>query len=1062
MPTSTPPPEADSSLASGSQFFRATADNCAREPIHIPGSIQPTGALVTFEPGVGTILHASANLGRWLTLDNVPVEGRAVSDLLGEAAYARVAQTMTELTGGPTRHEVLDLPARPSAGQPLALQALVHSHGGICFIEIEPAAAPATDDWLQGLSDTVDALRSATGLEDLLHRMAQRVKRLTGFDRVMVYRFDADHHGRVVAEARGSGMESFLDLHYPASDIPAQARDLYASNLVHYIADVGYAPVPVLPSPGAERPQPLDMSHAALRSISPLHIQYLKNMGVASTLVMSLMVEGRLWGLIACHHRQPTALPLRLRRACFALSVTAGYVTGWFAAQHRSASSATAASAQARVVEAFNHVQVPLRDVIEHCATPLLQMAGASGGAFWHGDVVQPFGQWPDGPRGESVLRFVHQAFETSGSLQISTEHAELQPPLEPSELRTVCGVMALKFDGFASSGLVWLRPEHRREVLWGGDPDKPVEVQLDADGRPTLAPRSSFARWTSLVHGRSRPWTDIDLEAVASLALLRQVLVVRDSLAQLSLTDRQFRSLVTLQSDAYWQTDRETRVSTMTMSLPFDHPTTQATTLPEVFAGAGHSEGIAELREALAGQRPFRALRVTVRPVDADVPLTFLLSGEPLRDIYGIAAGWHGTLCDITRQAQVEAAMQQKVAAELASLTKSAFLANMSHEIRTPLNAIIGLNDLMLRDATTPKQADRMGKVAAAGQHLLAIVNDILDVSKIEAGLLQLESIDFQLSSVFDQVASVVGGAAHDKGLQLKVDLTAAPRWLRGDATRLRQALLNFASNAVKFTLQGTVTLRARLLDDADGELLLHVSVQDTGIGIGADQLPRLFQDFAQADDSTTRQYGGTGLGLAITRRLALLMGGNAGADSTPGVGSTFWFTARLQRGLGVEPAGADAASASVAVAPALAAQSTDPRTLLRIRHSRARILVVEDNPINRELALSWLEAVGLSADTADDGREGVTRAQQVAYDLILMDMQMPVMDGLTATRAIRALPGHPAMPIVAMTANAFEDSRMACEAAGMSGFITKPTNLDALYSGLLKWLDGDAATPT
>jgi CheY-like chemotaxis protein len=270
----------------------------------------------------------------------------------------------------------------------------------------------------------------------------------------------------------------------------------------------------------------------------------------------------------------------------------------------------------------------------------------------------------------------------------------------------------------------------------------------------------------------------------------------------------------------------------------------------------------------------------------------------------------------------------------------------------------------------------------------------------------------------------------------------------------RMRQALLNFAGNAVKFTRTGSVTLRARLLEEADGELLVHCSVQDSGIGIAAEQLPRLFQDFEQADASTTRQDGGTGLGLVITRRLAQLMGGDAGAESTLGVGSTFWFTARLRRGVAAEPGVAVAASVSAPVAPADATESTGVQQQLSQRHGQARILIVEDNEVNRELAMAWLDDVGLSADTANDGREAVQRAQAVAYDLVLMDMQMPVMDGLEATRAIRALPGRADTPILAMTANAFEEERALCLGAGMNDFVIKPVDVNALYACMLKWL--------
>jgi PAS domain S-box-containing protein len=535
-----------------------------------------------------------------------------------------------------------------------------------------------------------------------------------------------------------------------------------------------------------------------------------------------------------------------------------------------------------------------------------------------------------------------------------------------------------------------------------------------------------------------------------------------------------------------------------------------------------------------------------------------------------------------IMRRRTEIALAEAKDAAEAANRAKSVFLANMSHEIRTPMNAILGLTHLLQRGAQDPRQRDQLDKVSSAAQHLLALINNILDISKIEAGKLNLEHTDINLDRLFAGIFDLLCDKARDKGLEIVQDIDPAlPLRLRGDATRLGQVLLNLASNAVKFTDAGTVVLRAL---PAETAACVRFEVLDTGIGLSEAQIRRLFQPFEQADNSTTRRYGGTGLGLAISHRLVELMGGRTGVESEPGKGSRFWFEVPLpaasaqpeppapraeltgrrvlvvddlepvragltrqltSQGLTVECVDnaeaamsriteADAAGAAywsvfldqhlpgvdglaiarqIAATPlarpplltllgdaeaglrgldlhasgikailrkpvgraglhvALAELCDTPPSLPPVAASPAasalqalsayrdaRLLLAEDDPINQEVAVQLLHDAGLAVDVAENGEKALELARAGRYDLVLMDVQMPVMDGLAATGAIHALPGLEKLPVLAMTANVFADDRQSCLAAGMCDHVAKPVDPEQLYAALLRWLPEQA----
>lgn len=436
---------------------------------------------------------------------------------------------------------------------------------------------------------------------------------------------------------------------------------------------------------------------------------------------------------------------------------------------------------------------------------------------------------------------------------------------------------------------------------------------------------------------------------------------------------------------------------------------------------------------------------------------------GRPILAADGTVSGFVTIYHDVTAERRHEEELEAKnrelelarQQAEAASLAKGQFLANMSHEIRTPLNCVIGMAYLALKTELDPRQRDYLEKIRFAGEHVLGLIDDILDISKIEAGKMELQHIDFSLGQVMETLTTVVAPKAAGRNLELVFDIDPAlPPMLVGDPLRLGQVLINYTNNAIKFSEQGRIEIRVRKLGGASRGCLVRFEVSDQGIGLTEAEIARLFVSFQQADTSTTREYGGTGLGLAICKQLAGLMGGEVGVHSQPGRGSTFWFTAQL--GIPAMQLSMLAEQLHDAASGLLAAERPAPAPSML---QGARILLAEDNAFNQQIAQEMLEEEGALVCVAGNGAEALALLAENDFDCVLMDVQMPLMDGLEATRRIRAEARLARLPVLAMTATATTEARMRCIEAGMSDFISKPIQPVLMCQTIARWLAQAAA---
>ena len=1129
-------------------------DVCAQEEIRLPGAIQPHGFLVGLDARTLGMLTRSANV-------DASLPATALGDRPAWLPPA-VIQACRNLEGG-GRAECTLLGEITGVGI-----AVVHcfTAAGVVFCEFEltsgivgrPAVPGGSLRASLQVAEAIEEMEAARDVAELSAIAADAVRAASGFERVLVYRFDTNGDGDVMGESLVADWpQSFLGFRFPASDIPAQARALYQKMGARWLPTRDYEPVPLVPGHDPTG-HPFDLSLSRYRSVSPVHLAYARNIGVDGAMSVSIVQGGALWGLVIGHHRHPHRVLATTRHHVVAL--VRGFATRLDAlVQSRvrveMARDLLAYSAMLRKLAAADDFVSALT---ENEPSILDLFSGCTGAAVvWHNDGAPRMRSLGDVPPADEVFVLTALIRAEATTSLFSTDRLSHRFPRFLAWRARASGVLAGIFEDSRHPVLLLFRPEIVQSVHWAGKPEKLV----GRDGVANL-PRQSFDCLTEVHRGHSQPWQPWELDIATTICATVNDVIVRQTrrACDLDAEVRRFAHALTLSGTMLYHLDSDLRFVWVQNPHPglcapilgqtdldvFDHdfaarlgqvkrrvlatgvreriaiesrsgepgaewfdlsvdPLTredgsiiglscasiliterkraelqlqrlseavkQSTAAMALADASGHIEYVNPALERLfgyslkelygrhhslllpAGPSLRSANSVITDYVDKETILLakdgrnipVLVRIAPILDENATTLGLVGALTDLTDLKHAE------LAATEASRAKSAFLANMSHEIRTPMNAIIGMAHLTLGGDLPVKARGQVETILRSGKRLLGILNDVLDASKIESGNLTIENIEFDLARLVDDTVGMVRATATAKGLLVTVHLgPEVPPYLIGDPLRIGQALLNYANNAVKFTERGNITIDIAVVDAGEDSALLRFTVSDTGIGLTGEQIGKLFQAFQQADISTTRVYGGTGLGLAIVRQLAALMGGEVGVSSTPGQGSSFWFTARLQ--LSTD-------RASVTVARIGGGARADGRSDFGGDHTileGTRVLLVEDDPTNQLVAVGLLEAAGMMVDVAGDGAVAVEMVGRKDYEIILMDMQMPTMDGLAATRRMREAESLADLPIVAMTANAMRNHEAECLAAGMNDFISKPFDPDQLYAVIQKWVTG------
>jgi light-regulated signal transduction histidine kinase (bacteriophytochrome)/CheY-like chemotaxis protein len=1042
MTNTTPPDDAPA----GIDF-----SECEREPIRSPGMIQSHGFLLALELS-GEVTHASENIGQYFPLSPRDILGSTLAQVLGPYGYGHLSEVLGKLQPGQMHHEY-----REDGQERYSLWA--HHRGSRYIVEWEQVpATEAESSRLVGelLADGLSGIRGASHIHRQTQLAAELTARITGYDRTMVYQFQPDWTGQVIAEVSHPRAEPFLGLRYPATDIPSQARALYLENLLRSLVDVYAAPVGILSRPGDS--VPLDLTMSKLRAFSPYHLEYLKNMKVGATGVASIICNGALWGLVACHHDRRKLLAPSELSALLEIVQTLGVSIQNTSARTRRLSAQRLAAREGILEAAIPDISKAMNAIL-FGPERLRNLVSGCGVTVWSASGIIRMGEAPEAEEMKTCAARLLEASEDPGQeevIAIDSRAGLIEKLGFAPRNSSLAGLIAIVVSRDPALILFGFRLEAIREVIWGGDINEPV---LRDERTGALSPRASFAQYKQSIAGKAVPWSEEDL---ANARIVRDVLrgkapepeqmgaliaggmaeirnlIAGDRAVQDALLDAITDGIsILFRSDTGITTVRYANQTLLDLAEISTEPDSRLPSVQSLLEAVGLPEDIMVQKD----REPSQVSIATANNRDLRHFLVERKLGLEISDHNGTLSLSALVFTDTTRSERAREALQaaQERAEHLASL-KSSFLANMSHELRTPMNGILGMVQLLQETRKDPEQQEYLDVIQSSGDAMLHIINDILDLSKIEAGRMSLERAPFDLTALVQGVVDLLRAQAHAKSIGLSAVFDSPPpRWYEGDSYRLRQIILNLTGNAIKFTAAGHVTIHVLDADSTHTDAPLAVTVEDTGIGIAPQQLLEIFQKFSQADQSTTRKFGGTGLGLAISRELAELMGGAISVTSEAGKGSTFKVALPLKR--------SDDRNRAAAVP-----LTAKPHPLAA--GAGHRILVAEDDAASQTVIKAMLKKKGFEVEVARNGRKLLELLAAGPCDLILMDCHMPELDGFETTARIRSMEsGGTRTPIVALTADTQEEGRQHCLDAGMDDYMTKPIGMKDLWAMLRKW---------